>query len=125
MIKEIARNKKAHFEYFILDKYEAGIMLEGSEVKSVRAGGISLAESYVRVINGELLNEPYLQDDVITDSLQGAFTDLVVPENSVFAMGDNRAHSRDCRSFGCIPLEKIESKVLIRFWPLNLFGKVD
>lgn len=54
MIKEIARNKKAHFEYFILDKYEAGIMLEGSEVKSIRAGGISLAESYVRVINGEL-----------------------------------------------------------------------
>ena len=54
MIKEIARNKKANFEYFILDKYEAGIMLEGSEVKSIRAGGISLAESYVRVINGEL-----------------------------------------------------------------------
>ena len=54
MIKEIARNKKAHFEYFILDKYEAGIMLEGSEVKSIRAGGISLNESYVRIINGEL-----------------------------------------------------------------------
>ena len=54
MIKEIARNKKAHFEYFILEKFEAGIMLEGSEVKSIRAGGISLAESYVRVINGEL-----------------------------------------------------------------------
>ena len=54
MIKEIARNKKATFEYFILDKFEAGIMLEGCEVKSVRAGGISLAESYVRVINGEL-----------------------------------------------------------------------
>ena len=54
MIKEIARNKKANFEYFILDKYEAGIMLEGSEVKSIRAGGISLSESYVRVINGEL-----------------------------------------------------------------------
>lgn len=54
MIKEIARNKKAQFEYFILEKYEAGIVLEGSEVKSVRNGGISLAESYVKFIGGEL-----------------------------------------------------------------------
>ena len=76
-------------------------------------------------INGEKLEEYYLQEDVVTDSLGGAFTDLVVPEGYVFAMGDNRSHSRDCRSFGYIPLEKIESKVLIRFWPLNLFGKVE
>ena len=54
-----------------------------------------------------------------------AFSDLTVPENCVFAMGDNREHSTDCRAFGCIPLEKIEGKVLIRFWPLNLFGKVN
>ena len=53
------------------------------------------------------------------------FTDFTVPENCIFAMGDNRAHSTDCREFGCIPLEKIESKVWIRFWPLNQFGKID
>jgi signal peptidase I len=41
-----------------------------------------------------------------------------------FAMGDNRSHSTDCRSFGCIPVNKIESKVWIRFWPFNKFGKV-
>ena len=39
-------------------------------------------------------------------------------------MGDNRPKSTDSRSFGCIPLDKIESRVLIRFWPLNLFGTV-
>ena len=54
MIKQICANKKANFEYEILKKYEAGIVLEGSEVKSVRAGGISVADSYVRVINGEI-----------------------------------------------------------------------
>jgi hypothetical protein len=39
-------------------------------------------------------------------------------------MGDNRSQSTDCRAFGCVPVEKVESKVWIRFWPLNLFGKV-
>lgn len=74
-------------------------------------------------INGEELKEDYLKDDVVTIA-NGEFYDLVVPENTVFAMGDNRAESVDCRSFGCVPLEKIESKVWIRFWPFNKFGKV-
>lgn len=76
-------------------------------------------------INNEVLDEPYLQDGVTTNMGNQIFSDLVVPENCVFAMGDNRDHSKDCRSFGCIPLEKIEGTVWIRFWPLNLFGKVE
>ena len=76
-------------------------------------------------INGNELQEPYLQEGVITDDLNGAFTDIIVPENTVFVMGDNRGQSTDSRRFGCIPLEKIESKVLFRFWPLNVFGKVE
>lgn len=75
-------------------------------------------------INGEEYKEDYLQEDVkTTDS--GVFTDFVVPENYVFAMGDNRAESTDCRSFGCIPLEKIEGRVVLRFFPFNRFGKVE
>lgn len=76
-------------------------------------------------INGEELEENYLQEGTITDSYGGAFTDLVVPENCVFVMGDNRGSSADSRRFGCIPIEKLESKVWIRFWPFNLFGKVE
>lgn len=75
-------------------------------------------------IDGRILDEPYLVDGVVTDNGKGYCIDLTVPENTVFALGDNRSQSTDCRCFGCIPLEKIESKVWIRIWPLSLFGKV-
>lgn len=73
-------------------------------------------------INGEELKEDYLAENVTTDSTEGAFIDIIVPEGTVFVMGDNRDHSSDSRRFGCIPYEKIESKVWLRFWPLNQFG---
>ena len=75
-------------------------------------------------INGKELEEEYLSEDVVTMA-DGPYTDLVVPEGTYFLMGDNRTKSADCRRFGCIPKSKIESKVLVRFWPLNLAGKVD
>jgi SsrA-binding protein len=53
-IKVVASNRKAHHEYFIDDRYEAGIALKGSEIKSVRAGEVSLREGYVVPRNGEL-----------------------------------------------------------------------
>lgn len=76
-------------------------------------------------INGEELEETYLSNDVITNSLDGAFTDIIVPDGTVFVMGDNREHSGDSRRFGCIPFQKIESKVWLRFWPLNRFGVIE
>ena len=48
-VKVIASNRKAGFEYFLLERFEAGISLQGSEIKSIRAGQVSLAESYVRL----------------------------------------------------------------------------
>jgi len=50
----IARNKKARHEYIILDTFEAGIALRGTEVKSLRDGKVSLAESFARITDGEL-----------------------------------------------------------------------
>ena len=76
-------------------------------------------------INGEELEENYLQDGVVTDISKGVLSDFTVPENYIFAIGDNRSQSTDCRAFGCIPLEKVESTVAFRFWPLNKFGHVD
>ncbi len=48
-IKVVATNRKASHEFFLLERYEAGIVLQGSEIKSIRGGQISLAEAYVRV----------------------------------------------------------------------------
>lgn len=52
-IKVVANNRKASFEYFLLETFEAGLVLQGSEIKSIRAGQISIQESYVDISNGE------------------------------------------------------------------------
>lgn len=90
------------------------IALEGDHVK-IEDGKV--------YINGEELEEEYLQDDVVTTS--NVFYDFIVPEGYVFAMGDNRTKSTDCRELGCIPVEKIEGIVSFRFWPLSEWGSVD
>jgi len=53
-IKLIANNKKAYHDFFILDTYEAGIALHGTEVKSLRMGKCSIKESFIRIENGEV-----------------------------------------------------------------------
>lgn len=108
------------FVYYVLEKNKTSyikrvIALPGEHVE-IKQGSV--------FINGEKLEEEYLADGIVTDMERGYYNDFIVPENTVFAMGDNRTQSTDCRSFGCIPLEKIESTLSFRFWPLNEFGKV-
>lgn len=52
-MKLIANNKKAYHDYFIEEKYEAGLVLHGTEVKSLRMGKCSIKEAYIRIENGE------------------------------------------------------------------------
>lgn len=112
------------FESFSYNVLEIG---KTSYIKRV----IGLPGDHVQIKNGKVyineeeLKEDYLQSGIVTDDAEGMFSDIIVPQNTVFAMGDNRNSSVDCRAFGCIPLERIEGKVLIRFWPLNEFGKVE
>ena len=54
-VKLVANNKKAYHDYFIDEKYEAGIALAGTEVKSLRMGKCSIKEAFVRIENGEML----------------------------------------------------------------------
>lgn len=110
-----------NFTYYVL---EVG---KKSFIKRV----IALPGEHVKIengkiyINGKQLKEDYLQERVITEVKNGNMADFVVPEGYIFAVGDNREYSSDSRVFGCVPIDKIESKVWIRFWPLNLFGTVE
>ena len=54
-IKVIATNRKARHEYHILEKFEGGIVLKGSEIKSIRDGKINIADSYAIEKNGEIV----------------------------------------------------------------------
>lgn len=116
--------QKQGFEWFVKEFLEVG---KRSYIKRV----IGLPGEHVEIkdgkvyIDGEELDEPYLQDGIVTDLLGSGFDDFTVPENCIFAMGDNRNHSTDCRAFGCVPLEEIESTVAIRIWPLSEWGKVE
>ncbi len=61
-MKVISNNKKAFYNFFVSDLVEAGIVLEGCEVKSVRAGGASLTDSFVTIKNGEMfLKNAYIK----------------------------------------------------------------
>lgn len=73
-------------------------------------------------VNGEKIQEEYLPQGTTTKIVY--YNDIIVPEGYVYVMGDNRDESMDSRTFGCIPEEKIEGKVLLRYWPLGEFGGV-
>ena len=116
--------KKDGLNWFIYNFLEIG---KRSYIKRV----IALPGEYVEIregkvyINGEELQEEYLPTNTKTEiTSKVGFDNLIVPENRVFVMGDNRAHSADSRNFGCIPIEKIESKLWIRITPFNRFGTV-
>ena len=53
-MKLVANNKKAHHDFFIEEKYEAGLVLHGTEVKSLRMGKCSIKEAFIRIENGEV-----------------------------------------------------------------------
>ena len=105
-------------------KSSINIFSETSFIKRV----IGLPGDYIEIknervyVNGNPIQEDYLDAGTVTDSANGLFTDIVVPDGYVYVLGDNREVSCDSRLFGCIPVEKIEGKAVFRFWPLKKIG---
>lgn len=111
--QEEDRNAFSGFVYNVLE------ITKTSYIKRV----IALPGEHVQIkngkvyINGKELEENYLRPGTITES--ELFNDFIVPDGYLFCMGDNRQDSMDSRVLGCIPIEKIEGTVILRFFPLN------
>lgn len=73
-------------------------------------------------VNDELLIEDYLPTGTTTKGVY--YNNIIVPEGYVYVMGDNRDESVDSRTFGCIPIEQIEGKIVFRYWPVTKFGVI-
>ncbi len=79
---------------------------------------INIEDGYV-FVNGQRLEEEYLSVPTNAKTLDYP---LLVEEDHYFVLGDNRTVSLDSRDFGSVPIEKIEGRVMFRFWPLNKMG---
>ncbi|MBQ3413984.1 MAG: signal peptidase I, partial [Clostridia bacterium] len=99
--------ERTGFEWFKYNFLEIGKRSYIKRVIATPNQHVKIADGKV-YIDGKLLEEDYLQGGVVTEVLGAGFSEFTVPENCVFAMGDNRTRSTDCRAFGCIPLDKIE-----------------
>lgn len=78
-------------------------------------------------INGNVLDEStYLDPSVYTgpESFLAENTDIIIPQNNYFAMGDNRSGSSDSRDFGPVPPTEFIGKVFFRYWPIDRFGLI-
>ena len=75
-------------------------------------------------VNGQLLNEPYLNDRTLLfpgSSIKEG-EEIVVPDEHLFVLGDNRPHSSDSREFGPIPKRSVIGRAFLRYWPPQMFG---
>ena len=118
LVAKYERKSKGWFSDFTYNVLEIGKISYIKRIIALPGEHLEIKDGKV-YINGEELKEEYLADTVKTENMGGEFYDLVVPEETVFVMGDNRSGSSDSRIFGCIPYERIEGKVVLRFWPLN------
>lgn len=74
------------------------------------------------ILNGAVLDEPYLADEGATSPPPEYTGPIVIPEETVYVMGDNRAHSADSRVFGPVPRDAVMGHIFIRIFPFNRVG---
>lgn len=87
---------------------------------------IGLPGDRVAVYNGTVyVNGSPISEDYLLEPSNGNYAERVVPEGSVFVMGDNRNHSDDSRTWGFLVIDDIIGKAVFRYWPLSLMGLVE
>src|SRR3970040_2556656 len=102
-IKVVCQNKKAYHDYFIDETMEAGIVLVGTEVKSLRLGMANLKDSYARVKDSELFLvnthiSPYKQADRFTQPEPDRTRKLLLHQQEISKRSEERRVGKECRS---------------------------
>ena len=110
------------FDSFLYNFVGIGKMTYIKRVIGLPGDHIYIAEDGYVYRNTERLEEDYLRDG--STNQVGNYTDITVPEGSIFVMGDNRFESKDSRYFGFIPLSKVNGYVICRIWPFSRLGKL-
>lgn len=83
---------------------------------------IAVEGDHIRISNGKVyLNDEELSEPYVNGAPTYRDLDLVVPEDSLFVMGDNRMNSTDSRSFGCISKKSVFGRALFRYYPFQAF----
>lgn len=108
--------------------FKSNLLLENGQNKLLVKRIIGLPGDTISIsggivyLNGVALEESYTKDGYT----QTEMSEITVPENSLFCMGDNRQNSADSRDsrIGCVPLSDVKGKVVFRLWPLSDFGGV-
>jgi signal peptidase I len=87
---------------------------------------IGLPGDHVSILDGTLyLNNHAIDEPYLAEKASGNFAELVVPEGSVFVMGDNRNHSEDSRVWGFLSIDAIIGKAIFRYFPFDMIGVVQ
>ena len=122
-------------EVLLLEKYDKNyerfdiVVAEYNNEKIVKRviglpGDTVEYKSNILYINGERVNEPFIDEDTEDFSLKKLGYDKI-PDNYYFIIGDNRDNSLDSRYIGLFNKKDIEGKVVFRIFPLNRFGKIE
>ena len=119
--KAVYIERKDFAEKFTKDFLEVGKISFIKRVIAKEGDHVQIEAGFI-FINGELLNEEFLDTGIIINSPN--LTDFIVPEDTLFLVGDNRKNSTDSRTFGCIPLSKMEGRIITRVLPLHTTGKI-
>ncbi len=87
---------------------------------------IGLPGDHVSILDGTVyLNNHAISEPYLVEKPMGNYAERVVPEGSVFVMGDNRNHSEDSRVWGFLSIDTIIGKAIFRYWPFNMMGIVQ